>query len=206
MNNSQESPPATTAPPRASLGERLIPFLILGVVLAIDQSSKYLVENRLALYETFAPFPAIEALFRLTHTTNTGAAFGIFQNGSLILAVLAVIISGVIIYFNQTLPGGQPLLRVALGLQLGGAMGNLVDRVRQGHVTDFLDFGPIPIFNFADVSIVLGVLLLGWLMLRESRAQASNPETDPVSSFVAGSPVETNNPRSTTYDGERQAN
>lgn len=159
-------------PSRAPLKERLLLFLIMAAVLLLDQLTKYLVIVTMPLYTTWAPFPAIEQLFRITHTTNTGAAFGLFPNGSLIFAVLAIIVSGAIIYYNHTLAGGHWALRVALGLQLGGALGNLIDRLRLGYVTDFLDFGPWPVFNVADTAVVSGVVLLAWLMLREQREES----------------------------------
>ncbi len=145
----------------AGVGERLLPFLIAAVVLGLDQLSKYLVETRIPLYSYWAPIPALEGIFRLTHTANTGAVFGLFQGTGMFFAGLAVVVAGAIIYFNITLPGGQRLLRLALGLQLAGALGNLVDRLRQGHVTDFIDIGPWYIFNVADMAIVGGVILFG---------------------------------------------
>jgi signal peptidase II len=157
----------------ATWAERLIPFLVMAAVLAVDQFTKYLIETRLPLYEVWAPIPAIEPFFRILHATNTGMAFGLFQGGGAIIAVVAVVVSGVIIYFNHTLPGNERLLRVALGLQLGGVLGNLIDRVRQGHVTDFLDFGPWPIFNIADTALVAGVILLAYVMLTEGRRAAA---------------------------------
>ncbi len=157
----------------ATWTERLIPFIVMVGVLLLDQASKYLVETRLPLYGVWAPIPAIEPFFRFLHTTNTGMAFGLFQQGGTILAIVAVIVSGVIVYFNHTLPGNERLLRVALGLQLGGVLGNLIDRVRQGHVTDFFDFGPWPVFNIADLALVTGVVILAYVMLTEGRRQSS---------------------------------
>jgi signal peptidase II len=96
--------------------------------------------------------------------------FGLFQGTGMFFAILAVFVIGAIIYFNFTLPGDQWLLRIAIGLQLGGAIGNLVDRLRQdGHVTDFIDIGPWYIFNLADLAIVSGVILFGWVILRDHR-------------------------------------
>jgi signal peptidase II len=115
------------------------------------------------------PIPGLENVIRFTHTANSGAVFGLFQGTGMFFAVLAVIVAGAIIYFNVTLPGGQWLLRLALGLQLGGALGNLVDRLRQGHVTDFIDIGPWYIFNVADMAIVGGVILFGIVLIRDER-------------------------------------
>lgn len=167
--------PASDEPARKpSFLEKLVPFIIMAVILLLDQLSKYLVETRIPLYSYWAPIPALENLFRLTHTANTGAVFGLFQGTGMFFAALAVFVAGAIIYFNLTLPGGQWLLRIALGLQLGGALGDLIDRLRQGHVTDFIDVGPWYIFNIADMAVVGGVILFGIVLIREERKQQKN--------------------------------
>lgn len=171
-NSEQEQLAAEPIP--ATWTERLITFVVMAIVLILDQSTKYLIETRLPLYEVYAPIPAIEPFFRLFHVTNTGMSFGLFQQGGTILAIIAVVVSLAIVYFNHTLPGNERLLRIALGLQLGGVLGNLIDRLRQGHVTDFLDFGPWPVFNVADTALVAGVILLGYVMLTEGRRQAKS--------------------------------
>jgi signal peptidase II len=175
MNDFQSEPiptdtntPALVAAPRK---QQILLFLIAGSVIVLDQLSKWLVEQSLAFYEVWAPIPAIEPYFRLMHATNTGAVFGLFQGGGPFFAIMALIVSVGIIYYNHTLPAGNFWLRVALGLTLGGALGNLIDRFRLGHVTDFLDFGPWPVFNVADMAVVGGAILLGWLVLQESRQQ-----------------------------------
>jgi signal peptidase II len=167
-------PPASEPPmPKAGLGELILPFLVMGAVLFLDQMSKMLVEARIPLYGYWAPIPALADWFRITHTGNTGAVFGLFQGAGMFFAVLAVVVAGAIIYFNMTLPGGQWLLRLALGLQLGGALGNMIDRLRQGHVTDFIDMGPFYIFNVADMAIVGGVILFAIVLLRDMRRESS---------------------------------
>jgi signal peptidase II len=155
----------TLEPQEATWYEKGIVFLVMALVLLADHLSKVQVESRLPLNSTWAPFPEWESIFRITHVSNTGAAFGIFQSGSLILSIVAVVVSVVIVLYNQHLPGHLYWYRLALGLQLGGALGNLLSRVRIGHVTDFLDFGPVPVFNVADMSIVTGTILLGFLMI-----------------------------------------
>jgi signal peptidase II len=179
-------PPLEPPYTKPSLAERLLPFGIMAVVLLLDQLSKYLVETRIPLYGYWAPIEALAGIFRLTHTANSGAVFGLFQGTSMFFAVLAIVVTAAIIYFNFTLPGGQWLLRLALGLQLGGALGNLTDRLRQGHVTDFIDVGPWYIFNLADMAVVSGVILFGVVLLRDERreraaanAAALNPADSP---------------------------
>ena len=162
---------AVAAPPRAGWGEKLLPFVIMGFVLLADQLTKYLVETRIPLYGVWAPIPALEGIFRIVHTTNTGAVFGLFQGTGMFFAALAVVVAGAIVYFNLTLPGNQWAIRVALGLQLGGALGNLIDRLRQGHVTDFVDTGPWFIWNLADLAITSGVILFAFAYWREIRRE-----------------------------------
>ncbi|HRO90355.1 MAG TPA: signal peptidase II, partial [Promineifilum sp.] len=118
--------------------------------------------------------PGLENLFRITHTANTGAVFGLFQGTGMFFAGLAIIVAVAILYINYTLPGKQWLLRLALGLQLGGALGNMIDRFRQGHVTDFIDIGPWYIFNVADMALVGGVILFGIVLIRDERNTRKN--------------------------------
>ena len=148
-------------------------FIIAFTIIILDQLTKEIVRSNMPLYTSWAPFPALENFFRFTHATNTGVAFGLFQNGNGIFAIFVSAIAIGIIVFNQRLAPGNPLLRVALGLQLGGAIGNLIDRLTQGYVTDFLDFGPWPIFNVADMAVVGGVILLAYIMLQEDRKESA---------------------------------
>ena len=171
-------PPDVSDETASSSKERWIPFLVAPLVLVLDFVSKEIVRNNLPLYTYWAPFPALEQFFRFTHTSNTGVAFGLFQNANLLFALFATAVSAAIIYFNQKLEPGNALLRVALGLQLGGALGNLLDRVRIGSVTDFLDFGPWPVFNVADMAVVAGVILMGYVLLQEERKERAQSAAD----------------------------
>lgn len=164
----------------SSSKERWIPYLSAALVLILDFLSKEVVRDNLPLYTYWAPFPALEQFFRITHTSNTGVAFGLFQfeSANLIFAIFALVISVGIVIFNQKLEPGNALLRVALGLQLGGALGNLLDRVTQGAVTDFLDFGPWPVFNVADTAVVAGVILMGYVLLQEEFKERAENSMD----------------------------
>jgi signal peptidase II len=153
----------------SSRRERWLLFGVAGLVLIIDFLSKEIIRNNLPLYTYWAPYPSLEQFFRFTHTSNTGVAFGLFQNANLFFAIFASIVSIGIIIFNQKLEPGNALLRIALGLQLGGALGNLLDRILFGSVTDFLDFGPWPVFNIADAAVVAGVILMAYVLLQEER-------------------------------------
>jgi len=161
---------------RPKAGWWVLPLVAI-VALALDQWTKYLVVSRLEMYERWVPIPALANVLTIHYVTNTGAAFGLFQNGSLVLAIVAVVVSSVIVVYYRSLPGGQWLVRLSLGLQLAGALGNLIDRVRVGHVIDFLDFQVWPVFNLADASIVCGVVLLAYLLLREEQRESRHTES-----------------------------
>jgi signal peptidase II len=171
-----ESSEEVVSQPRASLGEYTMLVLIAAVVIILDHITKLLVETFLPLYSSWTPFPELPFI-RVTHVSNTGAAFGIFPAGSSFFMIVAIIVSAVIILYNFQLPANHRLLRLALGLQLGGALGNLIDRFRQGHVTDFVDIGPWAVFNVADLSIVTGVVALGLMMVLEQRQSRRLAET-----------------------------
>lgn len=155
----------------ASVPEQSLLLWVTAVVILFDQFSKYFIEHTIPLYNSYAPFPPLAPFFQLTHATNTGAAFGIFPEGGAFFSGVAIVVMIVILAYNYWLPQGQYILRLALGLQLGGAMGNFIDRLRLGYVTDFFDIGSLPIFNVADAFIVIGVLLLCGLMLKEQQTE-----------------------------------
>ncbi|GAB4281336.1 MAG: hypothetical protein Kow0080_34830 [Candidatus Promineifilaceae bacterium] len=154
-------------PTPAPLAQKLLMIGTASVVLLADQLTKLLVETKMPLNTTWEPFSSLGHLFRITHVANTGTAFGLFPNGSFLFGALAIVVGLFLVYYNHILPANQTALRLALGLQLGGAVGNLIDRLRIGHVTDFLDFGWWPVFNVADMAIVGGVIVLAWMMLKE---------------------------------------
>lgn len=146
---------------------------IAGIVILLDQLSKYLVEALLPLYRSWSPIELIPAL-RISHVSNSGSAFGLFPAQSQLFAWAALFVAIGIVIYNFKLGAGQTPLRFALGLQLGGALGNLIDRLRMGHVTDFIDFGPW-VFNLADVAIILGALMLAWVLWQESGKHVPDP-------------------------------
>jgi signal peptidase II len=117
---------------------------------------------------------------------NSGAAFGLFRNGSTVFAAISIVVSLLILFYHRHLGDGQWLVRFSLGLQLGGAMGNLVDRLRMGYVTDFLDVYVLPVFNLADLAILCGVILLVLVLLREDRGQCKGAATVEERSGAAG--------------------
>lgn len=165
----RESAPATNL-----MRYRLLLLAIAGSTLLVDQLSKSVVEIYLPLYRSWQPFPHMLPALRFSHVGNTGSAFGLFPHNSATFAWAATFVSLAILIYNFTLPGRQFWLRLALGLQLGGAVGNLVDRLRLGHVTDFIDFGPW-IFNLADVAIIWGAVILAGVMWQESKKHVPAP-------------------------------
>lgn len=135
---------------------------LLVLAFVIDQVTKAWVRGNIVLGSSVPQ----EGFFRISHTYNTGSAFGLFPNQTFLLVLASIAGIGILIVFfrNQSIPPFW--LRTSLGLELGGAAGNLVDRITLGHVTDFVDIGPWPVFNVADASIVTGIGLLAWFMLR----------------------------------------
>ena len=145
-------------------------FLLPGIAiltLVIDRISKQVVMGSLRPGESWNPVAALERWVSLTYVTNTGAVFGLFPDYGTIFMVIAVVVVVAIIFYYRHLPGDQWLVQASLGLQLGGALGNLADRLRYGHVIDFIDFKVWPVFNVADSSIVVGVVILALCLLRD---------------------------------------
>ena len=135
-------------------------ILIAGSIITFDQLSKSWVRNNISLGEIWSPIDGLEKYARIVHWNNTGAAFGMFQDLSLVFTVLAFIVSIAIFYYYPRIPREDWPLRLALSLQLGGAVGNLIDRLSIGHVTDFISVGNFAVFNIADASISVGVAVL----------------------------------------------
>ncbi|KAF1085584.1 Lipoprotein signal peptidase [Sporotomaculum syntrophicum] len=130
---------------------------IVAVTLLLDQCSKYLIISRLLPGESI---PVLPPVFYFTYILNPGAAFGILAHRTSLFIFLTLVVITAVFVWQRYLPREKILLRLASGLVVGGALGNLIDRVRLGRVIDFLDFQVWPVFNLADSSIVIGALLL----------------------------------------------
>jgi signal peptidase II len=160
------------------LKDYLVLFVISGTIVFLDQWTKNLVRNNLAFTEVFHPEWWLSQYIRIVHWQNTGAAFGLFQDMSLVFTVLAFIVAGVIIYYFPRVPPEDWLIRLAMGMQMGGALGNLVDRLTQdGIVTDFISVFNFPVFNIADASISTGVVVLFigmWLREKKDKELQEN--------------------------------
>jgi signal peptidase II len=131
-------------------------LVVAGTAVLADQLTKSIVVSRLSLGDAIASIGP----FSIHHVQNSGIAFGLFADSTTAVIVLTgAAVAGMVLFFART-ARRHPLLPVALGLVIGGSVSNLIDRVRLGHVTDFLDFLYWPAFNLADTFIVVGVALL----------------------------------------------
>ena len=160
------------------MGDAMVTFLsrnayvaaLVVSVFALDQLSKLAVTQSLALGESWPR----EGFFRITRVANSGSAFGLFGGQNLVLTIASLAGIGLILWFFRS--AAQSLVvRTSLALMLAGALGNLVDRLVNGHVTDFIDVGPWYIFNVADSAIVVGVAILAVTALFPS-ARSAEPE------------------------------
>jgi signal peptidase II len=152
--------------------------LVVAAALAADQATKQLVSGQLALGESVD----LVGPFTIHHVQNSGIAFGFFSSATLIVIVLTGIAIGWMAAYFARSGARHPVLPVALGLVMGGSLSNLVDRVRLGHVTDFLDVRWWPAFNLADTFIVVGVLILLATLVaadREPRRPRRAPRDSP---------------------------
>lgn len=135
----------------------LVFFLIAAMVIAADQYTKWLVRTNLLRGEDWQHSLAF---VKIVHVTNSGAAFGILQGQTPFLIVTSLLGLAAIVLYYVYPPMDHGLIRIALGMQLGGAAGNLIDRVRLGEVTDFIDVGRFPTFNVADASISTSIAVV----------------------------------------------
>ena len=148
--------------------DRLFLLVAAGIWIA-DQITKEAVLRTLGPGATRSSVQVVGDWLRLSYATNTGAAFGMLPSGSLLFTIIAIVAAPVIWYFNATMRPRTLLTRICLGGLLGGALGNLTDRLRHGHVVDFVDVGigdlRWPAFNVADSAFVVGVIALSIYVL-----------------------------------------
>ena len=142
-------------------------FLTAVIVVAVDQLSKYLVKANMILGQSIPE----EGFFRITYTTNTGGVFGIFTNQTFLITVTAIIGVVAILIYSRYPQANRVSIRIALGMLLGGAVGNLIDRIRLGAVVDFIDVGAWPVFNLADSAVVVGIIIIIYYLLFQSRRE-----------------------------------
>lgn len=151
-------------------------FIIIVLVVALDQLTKYLIQANLELNSSI---PLIDGIFHITYIRNSGAAFSMFQHrtGFLIAMQLAVI-AVVLVYLVKRKKKEHWCLLLSLSLIAAGGMGNLIDRAMNGYVVDFLDFRVWPIFNMADISVCVGcgLLILYMFFIDPKRSRNKNPD------------------------------
>jgi len=137
-------------------------FGVAGIVIALDQWTKWLVRQNIEFGTQWLPerLGWLSPYARIVNWSNSGAAFGMFQNGNLVFTSLAILVVIAIVYYYPQVEAVDWTLKLAMCLQLAGASGNLIDRLMVGRVTDFISVGTFPVFNIADASITVGVIVL----------------------------------------------
>ena len=167
-----------------SLKKYLWDYVILigvaGLIVALDQWTKYLVRTLIPFGESWSPWAWLAPYARLVHWNNTGAAFGMFQGFGLVFTVLAFLVAIAILYYFPRVPRADWPLRIAMVMMLGGAVGNLIDRLTIGTVTDFVSVGTFAVFNVADASISVGTAVLivaVWVSERKEKKLAEARQT-----------------------------
>ena len=138
-------------------------LLIAAFVVAVDQFTKYLVTSNMS---EGMGIPIIDGIFHLTFILNPGAAFGILENNRWFFVVTALSVLIFLFYYRRAIMAESKLVLLGIALFAGGALGNLIDRIRTGLVIDFFDFRIWPIFNVADIAICLGVGLILWSTIK----------------------------------------
>lgn len=149
----------------------LLYWVALSLLLA-DQLVKQIIIQRLVIGESV---PVIKSIFHITFVQNTGIAFGLLQDNPGILTALITVCVLLLAFFSYKILSRPLIEKIAYGLILGGALGNLVDRFRFGWVVDFLDFRIWPVFNLADSGITIGVILFAWRIIFIHERAEKNP-------------------------------
>jgi signal peptidase II len=147
-------------------------LIILLISFSFDQISKTLVSNFLLLGESIPD----DGFFRITHIGNSGTIWGLFPEQTIALTIGSFLGIGLLYYLYYKIPSSSPLVSISIGLQLGGALGNLIDRIRLGYVVDFIDIGAWPIFNLADSCIVTGIVMLVFILICQNTSEVSPSE------------------------------
>lgn len=146
--------------------------LVVALVVILDQVTKTLVRHNVAVGDEDPVLPAVS----LVHVRNTGVAFGAFSGGGLIVVALVTAALAALLYYFLT-HLDKPLVWLPTGMLLGGSIGNIIDRVRDGAVTDFVKLPAWPAFNVADVAITTGVLVLLWVIERQDEDHGADDRT-----------------------------
>ena len=197
------------------MNQKVKDYLVLigvaGIVIALDQWTKWLVRQNIEFGSQWLPesLAWLSPYARIVNWSNSGAAFGMFQNGNLVFTVLAIIVIIAIIYYYPQVEAEDWTLKLAMGLQLAGAAGNLIDRLMVGKVTDFISVGKFPVFNIADSSISVGVvvLLIGvWVKERQEKKKAAELQVGSEQSSVVNDQLPVNSEQSTVASEQPKVN
>jgi len=169
-------------------------FSLTLFLLALDQATKYLVRQNLAVNEAWAPIPALSKIFTITHVRNTGVAFGQLPGlGWIFMLVNIGVLVAVLVYYPR-IPAGNWLLRLAMPLVLAGDLGNVIDRLRTAflhsqvtgsfwaslpyaYVTDFFDFKIWAVFNIADLCVVSGTAIIAWVLWQAEKTEMAKEQS-----------------------------
>jgi signal peptidase II len=154
---------------------------IASFIVVVDQWTKQLVRTLIPFGGSWSPWQWLEPYARFVHWQNTGAAFGMFQRFGIVFTVLAFVVAIAILYYYPQVPRNEWAMRLAMAMMLGGAVGNLIDRLTQGTVTDFVSVGTFAVFNVADACISVGTVILilaVWISDRKQKkiAEASQEQ------------------------------
>lgn len=166
-------------PTQPATGSRLLLLggLTIAVVFALDQLTKWIIIEAIGPDSERRSITIIPGVLEFVFVRNTGSAFGFFQGGSDILKIAALVAVGILLIYYFRAASRDWVMSLALGLQLGGALGNIVDRFRFGYVVDFIDFPRFPTFNVADSAITVGVVLLIFALLFRDVDGRQSPDT-----------------------------
>ncbi|MBS5595352.1 MAG: signal peptidase II [Clostridiales bacterium] len=137
---------------------------IIVLMLGLDQVSKWLVRDAMDLGQSI---PIISSLMSLTYIENRGAAFGIMAGGRVLFIALTFLLLAFLLWYRHQNKHQSLLLEISTGLIIAGALGNLIDRIVKGSVTDFIDFHFFPIFNVADIAVTCGVFLMAVFIFKD---------------------------------------
>lgn len=143
-------------------------WIIAAAVVFADQLTKYIVQSSMTEMQSI---PVISNVFHLTYILNPGAAFSILADRMWFFIIVTVLAMAAAVYFYYQTDPCKTVLRIGIALFSGGAVGNLIDRIRLGKVVDFFDFRVWPVFNVADSFICIGVALICWELLRSSKEE-----------------------------------
>lgn len=144
--------------------KNLFIFSIALTVVFLDQLTKFLIRQNLQLNQSI---PIIKNIFHLTYITNAGSAFGLFKGFNVFFVLFSIVVIIAIFHYLKRIAKNEKMLQFAVGLLLGGTIGNLIDRLLYGAVIDFIDFRVWPVFNIADSAVTISVIMLVALLWKK---------------------------------------